>query len=407
MKRHTPLYFLIFCLLAACSPHATPFTPNNPALVGEKTISYQEKKTYAFDAISFDNQFDGARMNDCKELAEGSYEIRILPENTPINSSPWFGFRMVSKQRGPIQITLNYQDVKHRYLPKYSVDGKHWQSIDAETVVLNHDSTEASFSFILESDTSWLAAQEITPSSAVRTWCQQQATHTSVSFANCGASRLGRNIPCLDIAAGEKGKPIFVIISRQHPPEVTGYLAMQSFVERLLKEDALAKAFRDKYRTLVFPLMNPDGVDLGHWRHGAAGVDSNRDWGTYIQPEVRQIADRIVRIAKKSKADVHLGMDFHSTWYDIYYTNDVDPKTQVLGNFSRDWLDQIESRMGEDCCKERASKPSRAMVSKNWFYNQFKAVGITYEIGDETPRDLIKTKGAVSAEEMMRILIKK
>ena len=44
-------------------------------------------------------------------------------------------------------------------------------------------------------------------------------------------------------------------------------------------------------------------------------------------------------------------------------------------------------------------------VSKNWFYSQFKAEGITYEIGDDTPRDLIKEKGKVSAQEMMKLLL--
>jgi hypothetical protein len=33
-------------------------------------------------------------------------------------------------------------------------------------------------------------------------------------------------------------------------------------------------------------------------------------------------------------------------------------------------------------------------------------VGITYEIGDATPRDRIKLVGKVTAEEMMKILLK-
>jgi hypothetical protein len=34
-------------------------------------------------------------------------------------------------------------------------------------------------------------------------------------------------------------------------------------------------------------------------------------------------------------------------------------------------------------------------------------VGITYEIGDATPRDRIKLLGKVTAEEMMKILLNK
>jgi len=44
-------------------------------------------------------------------------------------------------------------------------------------------------------------------------------------------------------------------------------------------------------------------------------------------------------------------------------------------------------------------------VSKSWFHTQFGAVGITYEIGDSTPRDFIEEKGRTSALEMMKLLM--
>jgi hypothetical protein len=42
-----------------------------------------------------------------------------------------------------------------------------------------------------------------------------------------------------------------------------------------------------------------------------------------------------------------------------------------------------------------------------WFLYSQNAVGITYEIGDATPRDRIKLVGIVTAKEMMKILQKK
>ena len=138
---------------------------------------------------------------------------------------------------------------------------------------------------------------------------------------------MGKDLWFLDIKNGDvKNKDVIIILSRQHPPEVTGYFAMQTFVDELLSESALATAFRKKYRILLFPLMNPDGVDLGHWRHNAGGVDLNRDWAYYHQPENRQIADFIVKTVKKNKSEVILGLDFHSTWWDVYYTNREIPK---------------------------------------------------------------------------------
>ena len=46
-----------------------------------------------------------------------------------------------------------------------------------------------------------------------------------------------------------------------------------------------------------------------------------------------------------------------------------------------------------------------APVSKGWFLTQLNAEGIVYEVGDETPRDLIKKKGRTAAIEMMELLI--
>ena len=44
-------------------------------------------------------------------------------------------------------------------------------------------------------------------------------------------------------------------------------------------------------------------------------------------------------------------------------------------------------------------------MSKGWFLTQFDAVGITYEIGDDTPRVFIRKKGEVSARAMMKVLM--
>ena len=85
-----------------------------------------------------------------------------------------------------------------------------------------------------------------------------------------GETNLGRPIWVLDITKGSpKDKPLLLFFTRQHPPEVTGYFAFKSFVEELINNNPVAELFLNKYRVLAFPLVNPDGVDLGHWRHNA------------------------------------------------------------------------------------------------------------------------------------------
>ena len=44
-------------------------------------------------------------------------------------------------------------------------------------------------------------------------------------------------------------------------------------------------------------------------------------------------------------------------------------------------------------------------VSKSWMMRALGTDAITYEVGDNTSRDMLKTKGRVAAEKMMSILL--
>ena len=134
-------------------------------------------------------------------------------------------------------------------------------------------------------------------------WASDLALNKKIEMEEFGKSKLGRPLYFLDISYSRrtKRKPIVVIVGRQHPPEITGFLAMQAFMEKILDGSKQNKKFLKKYHIIFYPLLNPDGVDLGNWRHNAGGVDLNRDWGNYNQPEIKQICDHIVTQGKKNK----------------------------------------------------------------------------------------------------------
>ncbi len=405
MKNQLTHLLLVVLFLYGCQTYqAKPYDFPKPVDTTSKEIQYQEKKTYqpAGQGVYASNLFDGARLNDFKFIEGNTFQATIEPENTPINQSPYYAFKLWSKDKKHIDLELNYKGSKHRYEPKFSKDGQNWNILNNQQWNLAPDSINAILHLEIGPDTLWIAAQEIQNSSHIRQWCAAKAKQSGVQLSSIGKSKLGKDLWRLDIGIGEHSKKdVIVILSRQHPPEVTGWFAMRAFVDNILEDNPLANAFRKKYRILVYPLMNPDGVDLGHWRHNAGGVDLNRDWAYYNQPENRQIADDIVRISKQNKSKVILGLDFHSTYYDVYYTNKDEPK--YIPNFEKYWLQGIHESLGEDI-NERPSNVG-GPVSKNWFLTQFGAVGITYEIGDSTPRDYILEKGKVSAIEMMELLI--
>lgn len=403
---YLPLFLLLACLtFVHCRTYeAQPYDFPRPVDTNSRPIELQDKKTYVIEGqgVFANNTFDGARLNFFEHVSGNKYRATISPENMPINPSPYYAFKIWSNNPTAIQLELNYTDGKHRYAPKISTDGQQWELLDPKKVTMTTDSINATLALDISRDTLWVAAQEIQNSTHVKNWCIEKSRQEGVSFSNMGKSTLNRDLPLLDLYTGDPAKKdIIVILSRQHPPEVTGYLAMQAFVDEILAEHHLANQFREKYRILIFPLMNPDGVDLGHWRHNAGGIDLNRDWAYYHQPENRQIADFIVKTAKVNKSNVILGLDFHSTYYDIYYTNKKAP--EHISGFKDYWIKGIRSAIDEKA-KERPSAIG-GPVSKNWFLTQFGAEGITYEFGDSTPRDFIKKKGQVSAFEMMELLI--
>ena len=369
----------------------------------DKPIERQEKKTYEFNGVYFDNTFDGARLNAVTRENDTTFRITISAENYPINPSPWYAFRIWSEDPGRYSLILDYGKYRHRYSPKTSSDGNDWELLPEAYWNYSTDSASIIMQISLNSDTLWVAGQELRNSHHVKQWCELQARQEDVTLHQVGKSREGKPLLMLDIHQGaSKKKDAIVIFSRQHPPEVTGYLAMQQFVETLLGENELANTFRQRYRILVYPLLNPDGVDMGHWRHNTGGGDLNRDWAYYRQAEVSQIANHVVTLTHRDKNRVILGLDFHSTYEDVYYTNE---NTQpVISGFKDQWLDSLRQYPEMFVVDEKPSEIKRP-VSKSWFYQQFKADGITYEIGDDTPRAIIAQKGKQSAEALMRILL--
>ncbi|MFT6868000.1 MAG: hypothetical protein ACJA08_002848 [Cyclobacteriaceae bacterium] len=397
-------FIIVVFLVFGCSQRlAVPaFYYPEPYDTSDKEIFIQEKKVFDDDSLVFaDNLFDGARLNGFNRLNDSVFQVIILPENEPINPSPWYAFRLWSPTASEIYISIDYGKYKHRYYPKTSQDGKVWLNVDSSSVI-NND--EGVFNYLRLSlsanDTLWVAGQDVITSTAVRQWAEVLSEREETALKVIGKSKLGKDLFVLDIDEGKsENKPMLVVLSRQHPPEVTGYKAMEYFIDEVVKGDSLAQSFRAKFRILVFPLLNPDGVDMGHWRHGAGGVDLNRDWASYLQPEVAVVVNYIFKESQKNK--VVFGIDFHSTYHDVFYTNDTlsaypDTRQQVFSF--------MESEIPDYKVNEKPSAVTKP-VSKSWFFSAFKAEGITYEVGDSTPEDTIELKGRAAARGVMKVLL--
>ncbi|MBA4744412.1 MAG: hypothetical protein H2058_04060 [Muricauda sp.] len=393
--------------------------PVNAVPTDSRPVQKQWKGQFEFpnQGITFSNEFEGARLNGIVQNSDSTYTALITSENTPVNISPWYAFKVWGRTKGSIDVMLTYQaTAKHRYYPKLSRDGINWSALDSLRYqefekgerAFGPGSLPEKVRLRLEvgPDTLWVAGQELQNSIIVNSWMDSLAQSKFVSKSTIGKSREGRDLNMLWIGKTDS-KRMVMIISRQHPPEVTGYLAMKSFVETITSNSKLAKRFRKKFGIYVVPLMNPDGVDNGFWRHNTGGIDLNRDWSNFNQPETRAVKKFMEEKVKQTQGKFYFGIDFHSTWDDIYYT--VDPKLKGnMPNLVSTWLDSLKEKIdGYDPNIKPNDQLVPTTVSRNYFFVEHGAEALVFEVGDNTPKDFLKEKANKGASELMRIMLER
>jgi thiol-disulfide isomerase/thioredoxin len=371
---------------------------------GQNPISYestksqdivkQERGTFTADQrVYFSNDYDGARLNGLTKSSDGVYHIQIAPERSPINPSPWYGFQVWSNRDTTIKIQLDYPaGVRHRYDPKVSVDGTYWNKLSG-----------ASFDLLVSQKRSWISAQENIPSKAVYSWIEQVNPAAQLQKTEVGKTALGKALYGY-VAGNPQSKKAIAVLGRQHPPEITGHYAYASFVEYLLGNSEDAKQFRDKYRIYLIPVVNPDGVDLGHWRTNANGVDLNRDWAEFNQPETVALRKYFQREIEQQDRDLYFAIDFHSTGSDIYYTVDPTLPSRFPG-FVPNWIATVKEAIpGYEPLVKPLYLGGPTFTAYSYLYKTYHAEALVYEIGDNTDADFIQRKARISAQKLIEKL---
>ena len=288
------------------------------------------------DIALIDSNFSGGNLGVCEFTTPTSVSFTITPEDAPpINPSAWYSFRLSPKQNEAIQLSLTFVDGHARYWPKVSTDGATWQRLDDSQVSISEDRSTLTISLERRSDPLFISAQELLVNEGYEQWMRSLAAHPEVASRTLGRSIQGRPIQAL---ITEQKPEVVYLFGRQHPPEITGGLAMQSFVDELFTDSDLANEFRARFMLVLVPLINPDGVDAGHWRHNMGGRDLNRDWGPFTQPEIQSIKRLIDEIDEAGIAP-KLMLDFHSTQRSRFYTQMPEDFDEEI-DFARDWLDR-------------------------------------------------------------------
>jgi hypothetical protein len=424
MKNISVTVILIAVLVvAACTQKednikGLAYDPPGATITTDKEISPQHKRTFLFSNTSVyaSNEFEGARLNDFYQINDSVYTAVISPENAPINNSAWYAFKLWADGQQNITMNLSYNDGTHRYVPKLSYDKINWTAFDTTLITIDTSKNIASLKLSIGRDTLWFCAQELITSSVYEDWINQLARFPYVDRKVIGTSSEGRRINELTISESASDDYL-IFIGRQHPPEVTGYFALKSFVETIAGSSKHSEEFRKRFNMIVIPLVNPDGADNGHWRHNINGVDLNRDWVDFNQVEPKVVKDEVTKIVSNG-GNIVFYIDFHSTQFDVFYTLSLE--STISESFDEEqirtaknnhtlmssWLTNLQTRLPEYNVNiiDTLSKTS-SPTSDRWMQKTFNVPAVTYEVGDETNRELINKVTSAAAEELMGLLL--
>lgn len=345
--------------------------------------------------IAFD--FDGASRLACAILSEREFAILVTPEHAPpINPSPWYGFRYEAFGSQGISVHLQYVGARHRYAPKL-IRRAEVTPLPAE---VSADKSAARLS--LPPGQGIVAGTELVTSSRNDALLRRLAALPQAERIDLGRSLDGR--PLEAVRLGNPGAPnLVVLLGRQHPPEVTGALAMEAFATEIANQAKSGDWAGGRIQFLIVPLLNPDGVARGHWRANRGAKDLNRDWGQFSQPETRSVKAWLDALPKRTRPIAMV--DFHSTNRNLFYVQSEIEADEREERFLADWLESSQKLLDDYPFRiERRDANPGLGTAKNWFHATYDIPSYTYEVGDETESEVIRRSAALLARAFLKSL---
>lgn len=377
---------LLLMPLGACVESLPPVAATGVSAPGCSTPSA---------SIRFD--VEPAPRYACAILGERAFSVLVTPEHAPpINPSPWYAFSYSARGGEGISVRLDYLGARHRYSPKLIRDAV------AASVPVTVADNGASAQMQLPAGEGLVAAQEPFDETRHEHLLDRLARLPQAERIDLGASHDGR--PISTVRFGDPRAPsLVVLLGRQHPPEVTGAMAMEAFLLELADQVEAGRLADGQVQFLAVPLLNPDGVARGHWRANRGAKDLNRDWGAFSQPETRAVKTWLDALPPTVRPVAMV--DFHSTWRNLFYVQGDEETDEREEQFLARWLVEREGGTpGYSFSIERRDANPGSGTAKNWFHQAYDIPAYTYEVGDETDREAIRQSASALARSFLDAL---
>ncbi len=332
--------------------------------------------------------YSGSPPSPCVQTTPGHFNLDIVPEAEPINPSPWYMFQVSGPAGDTTNVTLNYTVSRHRYRPWIREAGGQWSPLSDDQIETSRDQTVVHLSLELRQSPIEIAAQPLYG----LTRYEALETHWPGEWQTAGQSVEGRPIRALVLSpdpptSATSGRSWILLLGGQHPPEVPGAWAFEAFADAIVERQRSGDVSAG---LILVPLLNPDGVEAGHWRLNAGLVDLNRDWTTATQPEIQAVVRLLDRLDIQP-GDIELVVDFHATVADRLYL----PQADELGPEAQErldaWLTAMDTEGLFQHTEPRRTNPARRVSAKAVFTDEWQAIALTWEAGDNTPEATVRS----------------
>jgi hypothetical protein len=135
-----------------------------------------------------------------------------------------------------------------------------------------------------------------------------------VQITPIGQTVQGRELEIVRV--GNPRAPYRVFLrARAHPWEAGGNWVVEGLIHRLLRGDADARKFLQRYCVYILPMANKDGVARGLTRFNLQGKDLNRDWDKAADPQLapeNTALEKWVEEMIQTGQRPHLALELHN-----------------------------------------------------------------------------------------------
>lgn len=225
-----------------------------------------------------------------ERAADGAYLVHLLYDHersSPNRAAGHIHFRLVG--RPGTQVTLEFRNLDNVWNGRpgsvaaelktvaTSPDGTAWTTVPTDALPNNR----VRVTVTMPGESLYVARMQPYRLSDLDRLLATVRASPVASVTHIGETVQGRPLEIIRIGDERAPRRVFVR-ARAHPWESGSNWVAQGLIERLLQDDADARAWRQRYVLYVLPMANKDGVARGMTRFNANGRDLNRNWNVPV-----------------------------------------------------------------------------------------------------------------------------